>query len=489
MKNFIQKCTICACLIFLSSCISLSKREQTENLIVPPEMGDITAHSLSLSFFSEGDWPSQNWWEIFQSEELNQLMVEAIQTNPTIQSVAKTFEKARAESTIARSLLFPLLYFDYDENYEYLGKNGLYRSLNKDFRANLNLLDFSLSAHYEIDFWGKYRNLFHAAVGRAKAEAAELNQTILLTTTSLAQSFFALKTNLIRKYLYKELYLVRKKLLDLSHLLEEKSLFSKLPPLLSDEVCTESKKLVYAINEEVANDKYLINLLRGKGPDAELSIQATLPPLPPSLVLPKTLSLDLLSRRPDLMAQIWRVEALAHDVGAAKAEFYPNVNLVGLLGLESGGFSNIFQGNSKAFSLAPAVHLPVFTAGAIGAGVRSKKAEFDAAVATYNDLILRSCQEVATVLAFAESIFLQKKSQDRIVLAAAERYEITELRTRSGLDSLLQTYRFQEELILKQLDQVNLLYNQYVAAVRLIKSLGGGFGADETPPLKGDHQP
>lgn len=416
-------------------------------------------------------------------------MEEAIAANPSIQKVAETFERARQESTIARSLLFPLLYFDYNETWEYLSKNGLYRSLNETFQINPNFVDAALTAHYEVDFWGKYRNLFHAAVGRAKAEAAELNQTILLTTTALAQSFFALKTNLVREALYEQLYETRKKVFDLATLREEKSLDSKLPPLLIEELVLESEKLVFAIKEEVANDKYLINLLRGKGPDAKLKINEVLPSVPESLEIPKTLSVDLLARRPDLMAQIWRVEALSHDVGAAKADFYPNVNLIGFLGLQSGAFANFLQGNSKTFGLSPAFTLPIFTAGAIGANVNAKKAEFDAAVYSYNDLILKSCQEVCSVLQFAQSIYLQKQAQDMIVGAAKERFEITSLRAISGLDNLLELYRFRAELILKELDQITLLYNQYVAAIKLIKSLGGGYGEGVKPPLEGEKQP
>jgi NodT family efflux transporter outer membrane factor (OMF) lipoprotein len=469
--------------IFFSGCVSLPKDVQRENLISPPSLETCIDQSLNSGFFTVGHWPKERWWETFGSAELNHLITEAIEQNPTIHSVEERVEFARQSAKVARSRLFPLIFFDANESWEYLSHNGLYRALNPEIPLNANLVDLTLSFSYEFDFWGKNKHLFKAALGEEKAREAEAASVQLIIAASLAQAFFALKTNLMRKELYEELYQVRKEILNLQNLLQDKALLSKLPPLFSQENLLEAEKLVQNIREEVESNKHLINILVGRGPDAPLNLQAQLPQTLQVFSIPDNLSLNLLSRRPDLMAQIWRVEALAHEVGAAKADFYPNINLKTFIGLESVLYRLLLKPQSKTAGLQPAIHLPLFTAGAIRANIRAKKALFDEAVFTYNNLILRSASEVADLLVLAQSIFQQKLDQDQIIQAAQARYHLTAHRQLSGLDNALSSYFVKEELILKQLDNATLLYSQYLAAVKLFKALGGGYQSEYALPL------
>lgn len=471
-------------LIALAGCVSLPKDQQTENLITPPTVTTSVQQGVDCGFFCLGNWPEENWWEVFNSEELNHLIVQALEQNPTIQSFTRRVELARQEAKVVRSKLFPLLFFDADETWEALSHNGLYRAFNPDLPINANLVDLTLSFTYEFDFWGKNRNLFNAALGEKKAQEAEAAGVVLVTSVALAQSYFALKTNLVRKKLFEELYEVRGKIFDLQNLLLEKALLSKLEPLLSEENLLESEKLVFSIEEEVETNKHLINILMGRSPDEWLPIEFGVPDKLKKLTVPTDLSLDLLSRRPDLIAQIWRVESLAHEVGAAKADFYPNINLTAFLGLESVLYRLLFRSDSKMAGLQPAIHLPIFTAGEIRANIRAKKARFDEAVFAYNDLLLKSVGEVADVLVLARSVFEQKNDQEQILEAAQARYDLTTLRLLSGLDNRLSQLYIQEELILKELDDVSLLYAQYVAAIKLIKALGGGYESSYNIPLR-----
>lgn len=470
-------------LLFLTGCVSLPKDQQTENLISPPSVETSIERSIDSGFFCIGDWPNEKWWEIFNSAELNSLIAEALIQNPTLQSVEKRVEVAKQTANVVRSRLFPLIFFDATESWEYLSKNGLYRAFNPKIPLNANVVDLTLSFTYEFDFWGKNRHLFNAALGENKAQEAEAADVQLITAAAVAQAYFALKTNLTRKRLYEELYEVREEIFNLQKLLQKKALLSKLQPLFAEERLLEAEKLVFSIEEEVETDKHLINILLGQGPDTSLEIDASLPPTLETLFLPDNLSLDLLARRPDLMAQIWRVEALAQEVGAAKADFYPDINLRAFMGLESIAYRLLFNSQSKTAGLQPAIHLPIFTAGEIRANIRAKKAMFDQAVFEYNHLLLRSTYEVADLLVLAQSIFQQKTDQIMIVQAARERYALSALRQMSGLDSLLSPYFIKEELILKQLDDVSLLYSQYLAAIKLIKALGGGYQSEYSIPL------
>ncbi len=472
-------------IIFLPSCVSMTQDEQRQNILFPPCLETSISKSLETDYFSVGNWPEEKWWKIFDTEQLDAFVAKALKGNPSLQAIEQRIELAKQTATVTGGLLFPLISFDAKETWELLSKNGVFRALNPKLPLNVNVIDLTLSSTYEFDFWGKNRNLFNAAMGRMKAEEAEAVQVELIITTSIAQTYFALKTNLLKEQLYLELVAVRKEIFQLESLLREKALFSALPPLLSEENVWEIEQQLLAIQEEIATYKHLLNILMGSGPDEHLEIDHSLPPLPSALTLPENLSIDLLSRRPDLMAQIWRVEALAHEVGAAKADFYPNISLTSFAGLQSAlSFPYLFDSGSKTFGLQPAIHLPIFTAGAIRANIRAKKASFDDAVYTYNNLLLQSAQEVADLLVLIQMIFTQKDKQDSIVQNAEERYQLTLLRQRSGLDNQLENYAFKEALIEKKLTDVELVYGQYLAAIKLIKALGGGYQSEYSLPLQ-----
>lgn len=471
-------------LLLLSGCIQMSKEEQKKDLISPPPLQASIERGLESSYVQVGDWPREKWWEEFDSPLLNTLMEEAIAHNPSLQSVAQRIEQAKQETTIARSRLFPYLFFDWTESWTYLSKNGLYRALNPDVPLNANLVDLTLSFNYEFDFWGKYRNLFRAALGEQKSQQAETAQVELLTTIAVGQAFFALKANLLKEEIYSQLYQVRQAIWELQKQMERSALVSRFEPLLNHEELKESEKWVLTIREEIATVQHQLNVLVGRGPDTPLEIESPLAPFSAKLALPEGLSVDLLSRRPDLMAQIWHVEALAHEVGAAKADYYPNINLVGLLGLESIFYSKLLKNQSKTGSLQPALHLPLFTAGAIRANVRSKKAQFEEALFNYNNLILKSSQEVADVLTLIQSIFSQKKCQEEIVQDAMNRLELIDLTLEKGLSTAFEFYALQQEVLFKELADIDLLYGQYLSSLKLIQALGGGYRSQYDVPLE-----
>lgn len=434
--------------------------------------------------FSKGTWPNRQWWLTYGSPELNQLISEALANNPSIQKVKKRIELVKQQAIVTRSRLAPLVFFNAHENRQYISKNGLYRAFNPHFPLSARLIDLSLSFTYEFDFWGKNRNLFYAALGEAKAQEAEAAEVTLITSTAIAQAYFAYKTNLMRKKLYGQLVNVLNKDSKLQNKLVQKGLASQLSSLEASEKLFEARRLLSGITDELIINKHLINTLAGRGPDAPLSISSALPPLPKKLNIPQILPLDFLARRPDLMAQLWRAKALAYKTGAAMAEYYPDINLVGLIGLESTSWRKLFDLSSGTAAIRPALQLPIFTAGAIRANIRANKAEFDAAIDAYNNLLLSSTQEVLNALAFAEDIYQQKKEQQQVVQYAKQRYQISNLRQQKGLDSYFDLYSLQENVIQQQILDITLLYNQYLASIKLTRALGGGYSQIMIPLVK-----
>jgi NodT family efflux transporter outer membrane factor (OMF) lipoprotein len=462
----------------------MSEKEKSQNIMASPSIEKSIEKAKNSNLFAEGDWPEEKWWQIFQCSTLDVWIEETFKQNPSLQAVQQRLNYAKQIAQIAKSRLFPYLFFDAKDNWNYLSKNGFMHLLNPSLPLHGNEIDLTLSFTYEFDFWGKYRNLFRAALGEALAREAEIYQTKLILSSALAQSYFAITISQMKQKLYEELYQVRLDRYELQQKMKEKALSSKLPPLLDEEKLAEAKQWVLAIQDEIEVETHFINVILGRSPDHELVYEDQPAALPNIIPLPNNLSLDLLSRRPDLMAQIWRVESLAHQVGAAKADFFPNISLNAFGGLESLHFSDLFNMQSKTGAFQPAIHLPIFTAGAIGANVKAKKAAFDEAVFQYNDMILKSVQEVTDLLSNITTIYSQKELQESIVLQSQERFFLTELRNQKGLDSSFDIFDFQEDLIQKKLRDLDLLYSQYAFLIKLIKSIGGGYKSSASLPIQ-----
>ena len=452
----------------------MTEQEKTKNLSGPIPFQKSLDESLASKFFIKGNWPKSNWWEDFHDENLTILIQEALTKNPSLKSVESRIEQIKSRARITKSRLFPSLFFTADDNWRYLSKNGFTHLLNPSLPLNGYEIDLSLAFQYEFDFWGKNRNKFLSVLGEIKTEEAEFEQAKLIITTALAQSYFALSINESKKYIYEKLYDIQNLKYRLQEQLQQSALSSKITPLWDEEKMLEAKQDLLTIEDEIQTERHFINVLAGKSPDehiSSLTVKQNFSPIP----IPRNISLNLLSRRPDLIAQIWRIESLSHLVSAAKADFFPNINLAAMAGLASISFQNLFSLGSKSAGIEPALSLPVFTAGAIKANVKEKKALFDQAVFEYNQLILFSAQEVTDLLSHIHTTFTKKQQQEEIVKAANKRYYLTKLNQDSALATAFASLDNQEELLLQEIKDLTLLYNQYAFVIKLIKALGGGF--------------
>lgn len=477
MRTF---CLIAAALL-LNGCFNFSKKEQTQYLIDPPVVDLTVQKSLDSGYFSLGDWPQEDWWTLFDSPQLNALMQEALYNNPSIQAIQQKMEAAHQIALITRSKLFPWISLDGSYDYEHLSKNGLYRAFNPKLPLSAKLYDLKFNLDYEVDIWGKNRELYKAALGNELSKYAEEAQTILLVTTSVAQAFVAVKEYQIQKDLIIQLIAVQKDIYELQDFLYEKALANKLIALAAEENYFNTEKLLRIIDQQLEISKHQLNVLVGRSPDEPLDIgEDFLPPIC-SLEIPCDITADLLARRPDLMAKIWSAKALAHRVNASITEYYPDINLSAFLGFESIKGGLLFWGSSFTYGYLPAFHLPIFTAGAIQANIDNNIALFNETIFEYNQLLLSSAQEVTDNLEIAKALFKQIDDQEQLLKRLKERVELTDLLYQKALGDQLSTYYIREDLIRQEIEELTLTYNLYAAMIQLIRSLGGGYKSFHVP--------
>jgi NodT family efflux transporter outer membrane factor (OMF) lipoprotein len=223
--------------------------------------------------------------------------------------------------------------------------------------------------------------------------------------------------------------------------------------------------------------------LAGRGADAYASFDAPALDLERTLPLPQSLPADLLAHRPDIAASKARVAAARAGREAAHASFYPNVNLIGFAGFTAVGLDVLPKGDSQTYTLGPAIHLPVLDAGRLKADYRKSGADFDAAVASYNEAVLRAVREAADQVARVQSLDRQLVDQQRSLAAAEQAYSLAKQRYGAGLTNFLTVLNAETQVLAARRHRVNLLADRAVAGIALVVALGGSFDERDTAPL------
>ena len=227
-------------------------------------------------------------------------------------------------------------------------------------------------------------------------------------------------------------------------------------------------------DEAIALARNQLAALLGKGPDRALSLER--PELKVTTVaLPSQLSADLLGHRPDIIGSRLRAEAAGRDIAAAKAEFYPNVNLAALVGVQSVTLGSLLTRESADPSLGAAIRLPIFDAGRLRGALAARNAEYDAAVEQYNQALADALREVVDQLTSMRSVQAQRGEADAALASAEEAYDLAVTRYRAGIGSLLQVLTAETAVLEQRSLGSELQARELALSINLVRALGGGF--------------
>lgn len=479
-----------ALLVLSSGCFQSADRDKA-TISSSPSMATISRKALASSSFEEGTLDKQ-WWKIFESSELDGLMLEAIENSPTLKVAEAKIVAAQAAAKSIRSKLFPQLTADAANNWSYLSKYGFFRDFFPLPPAyvipfKFNETDLSLNFSYEIDFWGKNRKKLESALGLAISQQMEKEQTELVLCEAVAFAYFEWQAHTAEKLLYEKWLVTENNLSYFFASRYEIGIDNVIPPLMQDQSLGELKQKIVDIEKTIEIDLFFLNNLLGKGPDNKISLTFAPERFLKKIHLPEHLGLDLLSQRPDLMAQIWKVSSAADSIQVAKTEFYPNVNLKALTGLSSLIPHHLFEWAGRTGSLTPAIHLPLFTGGQLTANLNKQVALFNEEVHTYNQMLLQATENVAKEISTFLAIEQQLLIQESIVEVQRKAGSLARLRFEQGLDDYKPSLTALEKLFTEELNAIYLNHSQVLSTLRLIQSLGGGFKAEKLPFLKELH--
>jgi len=421
-------------------------------------------------------WPSDSWWSELGDTQLNQLMREGLAGASGIRVAAARFDRAQAVAGSARSRLMPTIEGQAQggpekQTYNYLMPGeAVPQGWNDAGRAGLNFA-------WELDFWGKNRAALQSAKLDAQAAGAEAAAARLAVSTGIAAAY----ADLAR--LYTELdtldnaISIRSRTVAIMAQRNAQGLENNgaVERAKAAQAAAESERA--ALNEIIVLTKHRIAALMGAGPDRGLAIQRPMIILTDNLGLPANVPVGLLGRRADVTAARLRAESAASRIKQAKAGFYPNVNLVGMIGVQSLGLGNLFNSGSDYGAVGPAISLPVFNGGRLKAEHRGAEADYAAAVAQYDGTLTQALREVADVTASVRALDARLERALAAEAHAEAAWKVANNRYAGGLATYLEVLTAEDALVASRRVVAQHQTRALTLHIALVRALGGGFHA------------
>ncbi len=414
------------------------------------------------------------WPELFQDDALRELVNTSLVQNYDVRIAAERILQARAQLGITQSQLFHTVsasgQFDAVRGSRIGGSRFVPPSISLD--SSYTQAGFSLG--WELDVWGRLRRLTEAA--RAQYLATEEARRGVITTLvgDVTTAYFDLRE------LDLELEIARKTLdiaansLRLTTIRRDRGVATGLDVRQAEQFLYTATSTIAAVERQIDQTENALSLLLGRSP-GDIARGKTLEQIIAPAQVPPGLPSSLLERRPDIRQAERILVAANAEIGAAKAQYFPQISLTGFLGGQSRALSNLFIGNARSWNFAPGAVLPIFTAGRLRANVRLTEAQEREAALNYERTIQGAFREVSDSLVGYGKTGEQRTQQELLVAALRETDRLSTLRYRGGLDSYLQVLDAERNLFTGELRLAQLRRDELLSVVQLYRALGGGW--------------
>ncbi len=419
------------------------------------------------------EWPQDEWWMGLGDRGLDALIAEGLHGSPDIAAAAARVRAADAMAQQARAAIGPSLAVDGSVGGTQLSQNlGPPPQFVPDGVLDTGRLTAILS--FSPDLWGKNRAAVKAARGEAAAARVDAAQARLLLTTNIAAAYADLAQYHLERDIAGEAIKLREQIARLTADRVAAGLDNRGSLAQAATRLPQARADALAIDEAIALSRNRIAALLGAGPDRGLSIaRPALQPVP--VGVPQNASIELVGRRPDIVAARLRVEAASARVKIARADFYPNINLSVLAGFQSLGLGRLLETSSTYGNGGVAINLPVFDAGRIQGRYRGVRADYDTAVARYNSTLVAALRDVADALATRNAADIKLAQLKSALVSAEEGSRIAVLRYDGGLANQLSVLVTADNLLAVRRAATDLDAHRTALDIILIRALGGGY--------------
>ena len=427
--------------------------------------------------------PKGAWWQVFHDPALDAYEQQLLQANQSLVAATDRLDQARSLARVATADMFPQLSADPSAVRERGSGN---RPLNGEvptvanggfspYTQNAYTIPFSLS--YEVDLFGRVRNNVAAVNASLQSTAADLQNVQLVLTAELAADYFTLRELDAEWQVVQESVGYQRKGLDLVNNRHEGGISSGLEVAQQAALLDSTLSQLALVQQSRAQYEHAIAVLVGQAASSlnvpVAPLHATPPPVP--LGVPS----DVLERRPDISTAERLMAYQNAQVGIAHSAFYPHITLSGSGGWQSRDLAPLLNAPSLFWSLGADALQPIFEGGRNLANLAAARSGYDQSVANYRQSVLTAFQQVEDGISNLSTLSQALATQGSAVEDARRALAIANNRYIGGVTSYLDVITAQTTLLTSERLETQLLGQQMVSSVYLVKALGGGWDASQ----------
>ncbi|MDB5774011.1 MAG: multidrug transporter [Herbaspirillum sp.] len=411
------------------------------------------------------------WRNVLPDPRLQRLVELALQNNLDLRVAMLNVDKVQAQYRIQRAALYPQV--SGDANLTDSRTPASVSTSNKVVTAH----DYSAgpSLSWEIDFFGRLRSLSDAALQQYFSSAYARQAAEILLVSQVADQYLTTLAIDEQLEVTRNTMTATQTAYKLMKLQFDTGTASELDLSLAQTISEQAQANYAAQIRLRAQAENALVLLVGQPLPSDLPPSVKLGEQPILADIPAGLPSDLLTRRPDVLQAEALLQSENANIGAARAAFFPRISLTGALGTESATLGGLFAAGSAAWSFAPSISIPIFSAGANQANLDVAKLMKDIGIAQYQKTVQVAFREVADGLAARGTYDNQLAAQQRYTDAEQRRLDLENMLYKNGIDSYVNVLTAETDLYNAQLMLITTRLNRLTGLVDLYRALGGGW--------------
>jgi outer membrane protein, multidrug efflux system len=419
-------------------------------------------------------WPGADWWRQFGSTRLDELMARARTANFDLAAATARVRQADAQLGIAGASLLPSLSGSASETRARASRAGSATTTTK--ARHTSTTSATLTASYEIDFWGKNAAAVDAAQAAAEASRFDLQTATLTAQSGVATTYFEILGLQERIRLVKDSIANSEGILSVFRDRQAAGTATSLDVAQQESVLAAQKASLAPLERQMRQDFNALAILTGRLPEEFGLVPETLGGLAVPVVgagLPS----GLLARRPDVQSAEASLRAANADIAAARAAWFPAISLTGQGGFQSLDLLKMMTAQSLLWSVASSATQVIFDGGKISGTVEQKRARFEELSQTYRKAVASAFSDVENALIAVETAAEEVEAQRNSEATARRAFEIAQAQMAGGIVDVTTVLNTQKTLFTAQDSLAQARLSQLQAIVGLYKALGGGWQA------------
>lgn len=435
--------------------------------------------SSTLPAALQNGWPQSQWWKQYQDPQLDALITRALINAPDLKVAQQRITLAEAQARMAEAADGPAVNFSSDVERQKMSAEGLMGpfALTDPAAGTTGPWytngTFGLTAGWDLDLWGKNRAEVEGRIGLVRARNAELQQAQQLLASSVARLYWEWQTEAALKTVLHDIEQQQEAIVAVDRELYQQGITSSVEGAETDISAGKTQQKL----AEVAGNMKIIEarlLALTNGQSSTLALHSV--PLPAvQTKMPASLGYELLARRPDLQAAHWYIEASLKEVDAAKAAFYPDINLMAFLQQDALHLSDLFRHSAQQMGVTAGLTLPIFDSGRLNANLDIASAQNGLSIANYNKAVVDAVNQVARSATQVETLMEKNARQKQVQQDASRIVALAEARLKAGLIAGSRVNQARIPALEEQINGLTLQGQWLDASIQLTSALGGGY--------------